>query len=448
MPQLPISSPLRTAAFVGVPCLALAAGAVLLLPRATPEKSSAPVPAAEMAAAKAVKKAPVNGSVRIGLRSISGRTSVGLRAATRGQLLNAAGKKLRSLPADKPIWLTADFSEQKVRVRGPGFEVSEPEVVLAASRLRIGDRRYPGRVRVRLSGTGLSLINELDIEQYLEGVLPGELPRGFGMEAQKAQAVAARTYALVQRGKHGEYDLCDITCCQMYLGQSSHSRRGLAAVRATARLCLWQDDELAYTFYSADCGGISTRVEDVPLKDKPEHPLPYLTVVKDAPARGADYCASSPFHQWTRRVSWADLESRLNAWETTYIGKLRGVEVAKTDDSGRVTEIRLTGFEAPVESTASAAGVLGGDAAAEPKPVERVITGWSFRNAVGARTLLSTLFQIDASDPQQVRFQGRGNGHGLGLCQIGANGMSGKGASFREILAHYYPGTRLEKVAR
>lgn len=347
------------------------------------------------------------------------------------------GKRLRVLPRGSTLNVTAAFESGGVRIQGKGLESERAGFTLAAPTVSVGRRRYPHKVSIRLAGTGLQLVNELDIEQYLEGVLPGELPPGFGIEAQKALAVAARSYALVQSGKHGDFDLCDRTCCQMYLGDHQGSTRGLAAVRATRRECLWSGDDLVYAFYSADCGGESTSVAEVPLRDKPAEPLPYLRPVKDAPAGGPDYCGTSPFHRWVRSYTREELEEKLNARPATEIGKLLGMDVTEVDPSGRVRAVAIRGLS--FSEPAGGAGV----AQAFATPISKVVSGWELRRSVGEVALKSTRMTLDNPSPEVYRFTGSGFGHGLGLCQIGANGMAKQGRDYREILSHYYPGTRL-----
>jgi stage II sporulation protein D len=383
---------------------------------------------------------PGDGRLRIGLRRLSGRPFLVVKMTSAGRIADGVtGETFRTVRAGMPLKILADYGSGQVLIKGPGIWVQRPDLSIAGGLVQIGRSRYPGKVRFRLAGTGLQLTNDLDIEQYLEGVLPGEIPAYFGMEAQKALAVAARTYALVQRGKHGDYDLCDRTCCQMYLGYHRGSARGLKAVRATRRLCLWSGPELAYTFYSADCGGVSTSVDDVPLRDKPQRPLPYLQVVRDAAAGGANYCRESRYQQWVRRIPLPELERRLNADPETRVGRLRDLRVAEYDPSGRVKTVVLRGA---ATAEIASAGV-------PPLPSgEKTVTGWALRRAVGPMALKSTRMTIDRPQPGVVRFVGSGFGHGLGLCQIGANGMARHGFSFRQILAHYYPGTRASKLPR
>jgi stage II sporulation protein D len=439
------------------PLLAVALGtgacvllALLLRPRPSPSRTvSAPAPAP----ARATAPPPLPpGMLRIGLLRLSGSPALTLRPSGPVTVSDGAdGKVLKKLKGPGPLRVVADPSGQ-VLLKGPGVWLLRPELALSARLTQIGGGYYPGKLRFRQDAGGLRLVNELDIEQYLQGVLPGELPRGFALEAQKAQAVAARSYALAERGKHGDFDLCDGTDCQVYVGIAPRSARGLAAVKATRGLCLWSGSQVAFAFYSADCGGMSTTAENVPIPDKPPGPLPYLRVVRDAPPHGPDYCASSPFHHWTRRLTRAEMETRLNGRPETEIGVLDDVKVTEYDASGRVKTVLLTGHEAlPADSAGSAPANVPAGAAAAPirlgAPTQKSVTGWTLRRALGGGLLRSTRLAIDQPEPDVFRFTGSGNGHGLGLCQIGANGMAKQGAGFRRILAHYYPGAVVASLA-
>ena len=410
-----------------------------LLAAGCAKQPARPVPAAAPVKPRAAARPRVDSHLRIGLRRLSGKPSLEVKALGALRVTDrSTGKKLGSIPSGRKVTVSTDITNTGVRVRGNGLNVVGRDVVLSGGMVGIGTRRYPGKLHFAMGGGGLEIVNELEIEQYLEGVLPGELPRYFGMEAQKAQAVAARTYALVQRGKHGEFDLCDRTHCQMYVGMTRATGRALQAIRSTRHQVLWHGDALVYAFYSADCGGLSARVEDVPITDKPAEPLPYLTLVKDAPANGRDYCSTSPYHAWSRRFDRQELQDRLNSEPETYVGKLREVKFLEHDPSGRVRTVLLRGYDEPQLQRASltAAPVTGSN-------VEKRVSGWIFRRSVGPIALKSTLMRMDQPASDVFRFQGSGFGHGLGLCQIGAHGMTGHGKSYREILAHYYPGTRL-----
>jgi stage II sporulation protein D len=409
-----------------------------------PGRHAAPPIAAPEAAA--VKKAPPSrpsSYIRIGLQRLSGRPEIEVKALTPLTVLDAdAHKRLLSLASGQKARLVNDLSVAGVKLVADRKTVSARGLTLVGGVIGIGKRKYPGKIHFTLGGAGLDLVNELEIEQYLEGVLPGELPRGFGLEAQKAQAVAARTYALVQHGKHGDFDLCDRTHCQMYVGMTKGTPRALQAVRSTRHQVLWYQGKLAYAFYSADCGGESARVDDVPLKDKPAETLPYLTTVKDAPPGGADYCCTSPYHEWTRRFTRQQLQDKLNSEPETYVGQLREVKFLDYDPSGRVNNVLLRGVDLPP------AGTQVVSAAPPGTPIEKRVSGWIFRRSVGPVRLASTLMKLDQPDADTFRFRGSGFGHGLGLCQIGANGMAQHGKSYRDILAHYYPGTKLAPLPK
>ncbi|MCC2672439.1 MAG: SpoIID/LytB domain protein, partial [Armatimonadetes bacterium] len=185
--------------------IALAGTAALVLAGCTPPRPVAVQPPPSAAPAPAVARRPkADSQIRIGLASLDGAAAHSVKAPQGAAIYDGGtGQRLRGLPAGVALKVSADYASGQVLVKGKGIELRRPSVAIAGPLVQIGRRRYPGKVTFALGGTGLQLTNELDIEQYLEGVLPGELPAGFGIEAQKALAVAARSYALVQSGKHG-----------------------------------------------------------------------------------------------------------------------------------------------------------------------------------------------------------------------------------------------------
>jgi stage II sporulation protein D len=127
----------------------------------------------------------------------------------------------------------------------------------------------------------------------------------------------------------------------------------------------------------------------------------------------------------------------------TAIGTLRDLDFTEFDESGRVKTVRLRG-----EVPSPFAGMPLGPMARYRMPIERAVSGWDFRRVVGATVLKSTLMRVRHTEPEKYRFDGKGYGHGLGLCQIGANGMASPsfGCDYRRILSHYYPGAILASV--
>ncbi len=379
------------------------------------------------------------GLLRIGLTRLSGRSAVSVKLGAAGVLADAAtGERVRTLAPGESLRLAVDYNTGEVVVRGAGYSVRRQTVSLRGGVLQVEGRRYPDTLLCRVAGAGLQLVNQVDVERYLEGVLPGELPAWFGLEAQKALAVCARSYALVQRGKHGDFDLCDRPHCQMYVGLGPGGARALAAVQATRGLALWSGEELVYAFYSADCGGVSTGLEEVPLTDKPPGTKPYLRVVRDRNPAGKDYCAGSPYHYWRVSLTRQALQNRLNKDPETRIGQLQSVEVRRVDASGRVADVVLRGRVAQRDPSTGASSLI---------PVEKQTTGWALRRAVGSLRLKSTRMRIEAVGSAGYRFIGSGFGHGLGLCQIGADGRAKAGQSFQQILAVYYPNARVAPLS-
>jgi SpoIID/LytB domain protein len=387
--------------------------------------------------------------VVVWLVRVSGRTTLTARAQVPVRLVDGeTSAKIGGFMPGILISLLVEPGAERVIVRAPGFERrgTAMRLVPEGDGIRVAGWRYAGALVVRAREGRLLVTNDLPVEEYLAGVVPGEVPNSFAPEAQKALAVAARTYALVTRGRHpaAGTDLCDGPHCQNYLGILPWAPAGKAAVVATRGLLVWHGKTPIRTFYSAHCGGRSSNNEDVPLSDMPRRPLPYLRSVKDRPeGSGDEYCAASPHRSWTRELTAAQMEALLNRREPTRIGRLTGVRFVAFDVAGRVTRVRLEGLERP-------APVDGRPFVGPPRPVAREVTGWEFRSSVGWRTMKSTLVQLKRPARDRYRFVGRGFGHGIGLCQIGANGMAGAPYhhAFPEILAHYYPGAVVAPLAR
>jgi stage II sporulation protein D (peptidoglycan lytic transglycosylase) len=425
----------------------------LLFPRGAPNNRGARRAPVIAGAGEAV---PVGTAARpldrivIGLTRVSGSRSLAARSAVPVRLSDGeTGARIGALPAGVVLTLIADPVTQRVIARSRGFERRRARLRLAPvgeGGIRLGRARYAGTLTFRVRGDRLAVTNEIDVESYLAGVVPGEVPNRFAPEAQKAMAVAARSYTLISRGKHAAegFDLCDGTHCQMYLGILPWAPAGKQAVRETRGLVAWDGDSPIRTFYSADCGGHTANNEDVLLSDMPRQPLPYLRGVADCDgARGPDYCAASSHHQWTRVLPAAVLEAALNRRAATRIGRLTGVRFTQYDVSGRVKQARIEGVMRPAPPFALTC-------VGPPTPVVKSVDGWEFRRSVGWRVLKSTWVRLHHTAPDRYTFAGRGYGHGVGLCQIGANGMASAPyfRTYREILAHYYPGATVAPLVR
>lgn len=263
----------------------------------------------------------------------------------------------------------------------------------------------------------------MELEEYVCGVVAAEMPAQNHLEALKAQAVAARTRALKQReaggcARHPGADICtDSTHCQGWLTQEecralwgdsydAYWERVTAAASASRGQALTYEGELITVVYHAMSGG---RTEDAQTVFS--QALPYLVSVESAgeeSARGFWQETALSFEEIAQRLNAAFPEANLTAQEVR-----RTLSIGGYTPTGRVSEMQVGTME---------------------------ISGPAFRQALGLR---STWFSI-SSDEAGVTFAQRGYGHGVGMSQVGANAMAADGASYAEILAHYYPGTALE----
>ena len=241
-------------------------------------------------------------------------------------------------------------------------------------------------------------VEQLPLEVYVARVLVGEAEPNAPDATLQALAIAIRTYAVFNAGRHSEdgYDLCDATHCQVPRPANASARR---AAMATAGRILTHDGSPAEIFYSASCGGRSEAVSDA--WGRP--PRPYLRSVKDD-VHGDDM-------EWTLSMPIADLQAALE--RSGHQGRLKNVGIAKKSKSGRAAFVKVSGMQP-----------------------DR-ISGDQLRAAVGYARLRSTAFSVKKKD-DQITFTGRGYGHGVGMCVIGAGRRARRGETAAEILKHYY----------
>ena len=279
------------------------------------------------------------------------------------------------------------------------------------------------RVQVR-EGTAL-VVRDVPLETYtavaaLSEVHPAAGDEDLAARVYAVQTVIARTYAVTNIGRHARdgFDLCPTTHCQLYeparLASSRWAAVARAAAQRTAGEVLWFADTPARAVFHADCGGHTSNAAAVWGGVAPA----YLAGRRD-PVEPAAHS------EWTFQPATEALRAALNADLRTAIGaKLEGIEVAGRDGAGRAEQIILRGSQT------------------------FVVRGEVFRDVVtrrlGARTLRSTLFSIKKTR-DGFTFSGKGFGHGVGLCQAGALARLKAGDSPEDVLAYYFPGTRLHK---
>ena len=275
--------------------------------------------------------------------------------------------------------------------------------------------------RVRVHLVSQNITRDLSLEEYVLGVLAAEGSIEDELEALKALAVASRTFALhnLHRHAHDGYDFCNTTHCQRYVftitDERKHARFKNLLRRAaseTAGLALRDaEGRMADAYFHAACGGHTANIKTLwGGSDAPE----YLSGVTD------EYCLTAR-HTWVNVIPAAKLARALRGDSRSDVGaRLENIVVTDGDETGRAEFIALEGEN------------------------RRVLRGWDFKlivgRALGWNILKSSRFEVTRVG-QNFVFRGEGFGHGLGLCQEGAHVMAQRGASYRQILKHYFPGT-------
>jgi stage II sporulation protein D len=294
------------------------------------------------------------------------------------------------------------IAKTTVRFRGGIRNVNQGSELSNTEPIHIRHLTVRGDVVVRLERNNLRFINVIPLEDYLVAVLGSEMPHTFPPEALKAQAVAARTYALFKKidAYDEPYHLGSSVLHQVYGGLGREASRTREAVRATFGEILTYGLAPIEAYFHASCGGQTESGESALNR-----PLPYLQPV-ECP------CGKTPATRWELILRESELASFLG------LRDVHSVSVTARSETGRVRRVAAYG---------------------------RSWNGASFRERIGYGRLKSLSFDV-RSEGEKVHFIGRGLGHGAGLCQWGAKIYAEEGWDYRRILAHYYPGTELQRL--
>lgn len=310
------------------------------------------------------------------------------------------------------------------------------------------DRPYRGTFELISSNFGFTIVNIIDIESYLFGVVSSEMNPAYPLEALKAQAIAARSYAMknLRRMAILGYDLDDTAACQVYGGYFSEDPRTTQAVKETNGQLLTYHGQIIDAVYSSTCGGFTESAKNAWGRE-----IPYLQGVSDAPPNAEEHfthpasesewsvyfknadcwnClqpkqARLEAFRWVKVMSYSELIALL---PTKYrCGELTDIVPLTRGYSGRITKVKLIGSESTII-------------------IDKEL---NIRSAFGK--LRSSAFSIDTyrdtqGKPMLYIFWGAGWGHGLGMCQVGAVGLAEQGWTFDKILAQYYQGASITKI--
>ena len=279
----------------------------------------------------------------------------------------------------------------------------------------LGERRYGGNILINPGKAGtVTVISELGIEEYLYGVLAKEMSPQWPMEALKAQAVVARTWAFNNLGKYSDlgYDFSDDERSQIYSWLDGESARVQQAVQETAGEVLTWRGKLLRVFFHSCCGGHTAPSSAVWGGREPPKPL-----------RGVSdpHCSASPHFKWSAYFTQMDILSALQAHGFS-IGMIDNIRVGPRDDSGWLTDIRVDSGRRTLTVRANDLRIWLGSTEMKSAQIWRIIRG-----------------------KKGYEFVGRGYGHGVGLCQWGAFAQAESGRTYKKILDFYFPGADLVK---
>jgi len=331
------------------------------------------------------------------------RTSVQVAAAGRGFLLNGARLQTEQLTlhgGEQGITLT--FPRPSRKPNGTAVSSGDSGTEISVS----------GRIQLVRRGNGFLVINRVDVEEYVKGVVPAEVSSAWHPEMLKAQAVAARTYALYQQmlSAAREYDVVATVQDQVYHGKQGVDARILRAVEETRGLVVTYQDAPIYAAFSSTAAGLTEDAMNVWSKE-----YPYLKGVE------CPFDLMSPYYQWKSSFKIDTLEQNLRA-QGFSVGTIASMTPLSFSRGGRVATLRVLHS--------------GG---------ELVLRGEELRKAVGYTIIPSTQFAIE-SIGQNVVLSGFGAGHAVGMCQWGAKELAELGYPFSTILRYYYPGTELQNM--
>jgi stage II sporulation protein D len=355
------------------------------------------------------------GPIRIGLKE--GMNSFTLKAKGLHSTKGALGSEVRIYIKKGGILLQSAKGEYffknslKLSANGP---------------IEFMKRHYRGQMAIMLFQGKLSLINTLDIEEYLKGVVPHEIGKlgDWGIAALEAQAIAARTYTYKHRGSRQSrgFDLYADTRDQMYLGVEGEYPLSNQAINNTKGIVMTWQNQLIQAYYHSTCGGQTTTPETWG-----HNALPYLQSVADS-SKGKPWGYRSNYTTWERKWTLAELSSIARDFQDSYRPKpslkfkrIKNLRILQFFSDGRVKSLEVT--------TDVGKFKVHGDR-----------TRWLFRDPKNPQRILPSSWFTLEKQGKNLILKGQGLGHGIGMCQMGARSRSREGQSSLEILSAYYSG--------
>ena len=350
---------------------------------------------------------PASADTTIRVAVVQNAESVAL-AASSGLLVKAPNDDVdangRITVTAGPSGLVVDgrrLRSDRIEVRGRSGDVTVNNLTVA------------GRVTIKRQNGKLIAINEVALEDYVKGVVPAEMNAAWHPEALKAQAMAARTYALYKIRQNGkkDFDVAASTKDQVYKGRAgADGPAGRATDETRGQVLAFQNEPILAAFFSTAAGPTEDAINVWSVD------LPYLKGVE------CPFDINSPLFQWRTDVWLPLLEQRLRE-EGFPVGVIAGLSPAVYTKAGRVSRVRILHSDGELH-----------------------VKGEDLRRVLGYTVLASTQFDFEVVG-FQIQFTGRGAGHGVGLCQWGAKELAEKGYSAEAIVRYYYPGAEIRDIS-
>lgn len=355
-------------------------------------------------------------------------------------------------------------SSEEVYFTGKNTRNSVPVV-------NVNGTSYRGGITAkRLSNSDMTVINKLPLEEYLYGVVPGEMPASWHIESLKAQAVAARVFAITNFNKYKQYDfnLCTTVNSQVYKGYTGEHPNTNRAVDETKSNIITLNGQIVEAYYHSNSGGYTEDSENVWT-----NPLPHVRGVKD------DFSLDAPNSNWTVTFTKDEIKNRL-ATNNIFIGDILDIEITSTSNNGRILSLVVYGTQGneviQKEKNRAVFGLksnyfsINSSGGTVNESEFATING----NGTGVHSVnLNGKYVVTASGVHKIKntdeiaifngreykttekkiiqnpsdtfvFNGKGFGHGVGMSQYGAKKMAELGYKYDEILKHYYTGVKVE----
>ena len=358
--------------------------------------------------------APAQAALILRVAVQEGASQLKVGSSTKAAIRDGSGRNLGELTANSAQ--SAQFRSGKVAIGS--WAANQIWIEPAGNGyVWIGDRWYRGRTLLLPQKSGLTAVNYVDIEQYLYSVLGAEMSGNWPQEALKAQAVAARSYAIHQRLKSQTdlYDVDNTQSSQVYKGLQTESSGTYSAVDATAGQVLTYNSQIILAVFHSASGGHTENVEDVWTE-----PLPYLRAVPD-------FDQGAPVYQWKESFTRDQMSSKISG-----VGNVVSMKPERTTAYGSVLTMKVVGD--------------GGS---------RVMSGSDLRRVLNLRSTRFTVIpqygifsgRNGGKPPTGFQVAGKGFGHAVGMSQWGAYNLARQGYGYQQILLHYYRGTTLARIA-